>query len=123
MPLTQNPKSDKIDLHTHTTASDGSLTPTQLVQRAHEVGISTLAITDHDTTAALYEALPVAAELGIRLITGVEFGTDWRGAEVHMLGYFFDPNHPQMQRTLSELREGRLLRGRVSVELHGVSIA
>lgn len=112
----QNPKSAKIDLHTHTTASDGSLTPTQLLHRAHEVGISILAITDHDTTAALPEALSVAAFLGIRLIPGVEFGTDWRGAEVHMLGYFFDPDHPQMQQTLAELREGRLQRGRLMVE-------
>ncbi|HKP51097.1 MAG TPA: PHP domain-containing protein [Chloroflexia bacterium] len=106
----------KIDLHTHTTASDGALTPTALLHRAAQVGISTLAITDHDTVAALTEARPVAEALGIRLITGVEFGTNWADAEIHMLGYFFDPDHPQMQRTLADLREGRLERGRHMVE-------
>lgn len=106
----------KIDLHTHTTASDGTFSPAQLVQRAAQVGISTLAITDHDSTEALPEALPVAQELGIRLIPGVEFGTNWRNAEVHMLGYFFDPDHPQMRQTLADLREGRLERGRRMVE-------
>ena len=106
----------KIDLHTHTTASDGVLTPTELVHRAAQVGISTLAITDHDTVAALPEARHVAEALGIRLITGVEFGTNWANAEVHMLGYFFDPDHPQMQQTLANLREGRLDRGRLMVE-------
>jgi predicted metal-dependent phosphoesterase TrpH len=105
-----------IDLHTHTTASDGSLTPTQLVQRAAEVGISILAITDHDSTEALPEARPVAEKLGIRLIPGVEFGTSVSGAEVHMLGYFFDPEHPEMSQTLASLREGRLHRGQQMVE-------
>jgi predicted metal-dependent phosphoesterase TrpH len=105
-----------IDLHTHTTASDGALTPTELIHRASEVGISTLAITDHDTVAALPEARPVAEALGIRLITGVEFGTNWANAEVHMLGYFFDPDHPQMRQALADLQEGRLERGRRMVE-------
>jgi predicted metal-dependent phosphoesterase TrpH len=119
----RNPQS-KIDLHTHTTASDGTLTPTQLVQRAAEVGITTLAITDHDSTEALPEALPVAKELGIRLIPGVEFGTNWRSTEVHMLGYFFDSNHPQMSQTLADLREGRLDRGRRMVEeLHSLGLS
>jgi predicted metal-dependent phosphoesterase TrpH len=112
----KHPPQSKIDLHTHTTASDGALSPTQLVQRAAQVGISTLAITDHDSTEALPEALPVAQELGIRLIPGVEFGTNWQDAEVHMLGYFFDPNHPQMRQTLASLREGRRDRGRLMVE-------
>ncbi len=106
----------KIDLHTHTTASDGALTPTELLHRASQVGISTLAITDHDSVEALPEARPVAEALGIRLITGVEFGTNWANAEIHMLGYFFDPDHPQMQQTLADLREGRLERGRRMVE-------
>lgn len=107
----------KIDLHTHTTASDGGLTPTQLVQRAAQVGISTLAITDHDSTDALPEAQPVADSLGIRLIPGVEFGTNWMNAEVHMLGYFFDPANPEIVRTLASLREGRIGRAQRMVEL------
>src|SRR5688572_25474193 len=84
----------KIDLHTHTTASDGALSPSALVSLAAERGIGTLAITDHDSTEALGEALPVAAAVGVRVITGVELGAYMLGAEVHMLGYFFDPEHP-----------------------------
>ena len=106
----------KIDLHTHTTASDGALSPAALVSLAAERGIATLAITDHDSTEALGEARSVAAEVGVRVITGVELGAYMLGAEVHMLGYFFDPEHPRMKQTLSELREGRSYRGRRMVE-------
>jgi predicted metal-dependent phosphoesterase TrpH len=103
----------KIDLHTHTTASDGVLAPAELVRKAAGVGIGTLAMTDHDTVAALSEALPVARELGVRLVSGVEFGAYVDGAEVHMLGYLFNPGHPLLLLRLQELREGRLDRGKL----------
>lgn len=106
----------KIDLHSHTTASDGGLTPTELVRLAAERGIGTLGITDHDTTDGLAEAQRVARELGVRIVPGVEFGLDVRGTEVHMLGYFFDPQHPRLQEKLLVLRAGRLERGRRMVE-------
>lgn len=103
---------NKIDLHTHTTASDGALSPTELVRRAADIGIGTLGITDHDTVAGLDEAEAEANTLGIRIVPGVEFGADYRGNEVHMLGYFFDPHDPALLATLAELREGRFGRAR-----------
>jgi predicted metal-dependent phosphoesterase TrpH len=76
------------------------------------VGIGTLGITDHDTTAGLAEAQAEARTLGIRIVPGVEFGADYQGNEVHMLGYFFDPHNPTLASTLAELREGRFGRAR-----------
>jgi len=107
---------NKIDLHTHTTASDGALSPTELVRQAAAVGIGTLGITDHDTTAGLAEAQAEAHTLGVRIVPGVEFGADYQGNEVHMLGYFFDPANPTLAGTLAELREGRSGRGKRMLE-------
>jgi 3',5'-nucleoside bisphosphate phosphatase len=106
----------KIDLHTHTTASDGVLTPTQLVKFAAHVGIGTLGITDHDTVEGLDEAQEAAEPLGIRIVPGVEFGADFKGNEVHMLGYLFDPANPALLEKLAELQEGRLGRVRRMLE-------
>ncbi|MEO8288833.1 MAG: PHP domain-containing protein [Chloroflexota bacterium] len=103
---------NKIDLHTHTTASDGKLTPSELVAKAADVGIGTLAITDHDTVAGLAEAQEAAKLAGITIVPGVELGADFDSYEVHMLGYFFDPTDPALLGTLAELRDGRLLRAR-----------
>src|SRR6476660_5575941 len=75
----------RIELHCHTTASDGALTPTQLVELAHTRGITTLAITDHDTVNGLPEARSAAAARGIELLTGCEFGCELPDGEVHML--------------------------------------
>src|SRR5687768_2542336 len=96
-----DPTAKKIDLHTHTTASDGVLSPRDLVRLAAERGIGTLAVTDHDSTEGYAEARQAGEEVGVRVITGVEFGTFMLGAEVHMLGYFFDPAHERMSSTLS----------------------
>lgn len=106
----------KIDLHTHTTASDGAFPAAELVRRAVEAGIGTLAITDHDTVAGLPEAREAARMWGVRIIPGVEFGTTIDSTEVHMLGYLFDENHPELCAQLESLREGRLGRGRRMVE-------
>lgn len=106
----------KLDLHSHTTASDGLLAPAALVRLAQEVGLTTLAITDHDTTNGLAEAQAAATAAGIELIPGVEFGCEMPHGEVHMLGYLFDPAHPALVAKLAWLREGRLERGRAMVE-------
>lgn len=111
-----NADTKKIDLHSHTTASDGGLSPTDLVRKAVSVGIGTLAITDHDTVDGLPEAMQAAQERGVRVIPGVEFGIEMKGTEVHMLGYFLDTENPALLAKLSELREGRLHRGRRMVE-------
>lgn len=79
-----------VDLHTHTTESDGTFTPRELVEAAAEAGVKTLAITDHDTLAAFDLAAPLAAKLGVRLVRGIEVTTKEGPRNVHLLGYFFD---------------------------------
>src|SRR5438067_2072320 len=79
-----------IDIHAHTTASDGSLTPTQLVQLAVETGLSTLGITDHDTVGGLAEGETAAGEAGIHFVPGIELSVDYKPGQFHLLGYFLD---------------------------------
>lgn len=87
----------EYDLHCHTTASDGRLSPAALVERAHERGVRTLAITDHDTVAGYREALPTAKNLGLRLIPGIELSCVWGGATLHIVGLDFDPESDAMR--------------------------
>ncbi len=100
------------DFHTHSTASDGRLTPTELVELTVGQGVVWHALTDHDSTEGIAEARRAAAlHPEYHLIPGVEMGTDIEGAEVHMLGLFLDPADDELQRTLAKLREGRVGRG------------
>lgn len=102
----------KGDFHTHSTASDGRLTPTELVDLVAKQGVTYHALTDHDSTEGIEEARAAAAKYpGYVLIPGVEFGTDIEGAEVHMLGLFLDPADGELQEALAGLRDGRLGRG------------
>ncbi|NGX39022.1 MAG: 5'-3' exoribonuclease [Chlamydiae bacterium] len=80
----------RADLHCHTICSDGSLSPTELLEHAKKIGLSGLSITDHDTVAAYKEAIPVARRLGLLLGSGVEFSSMWEGMSVHVLGYDID---------------------------------
>jgi 3',5'-nucleoside bisphosphate phosphatase len=97
-----------IDLHTHSTASDGLLSPPELVRLAKEKGVEVLALTDHDTMSGVAPAAAEAERLGVEFIPGVELSVDYPGAnEFHMLGYFLDPAHPELAARLGELREGR----------------
>ena len=105
----------KLDLHSHTTASDGRLAPAALVGLAFELGVTTLAVTDHDTTDGLAEAHAAAGPLGITLVDGIEFGCDLPFGEVHLLGYLFDPAHPALVARLAWLRAGRVERGHAMV--------
>lgn len=98
------------DLHTHTTASDGTLAPPALVRRAHAAGITTLAVTDHDTFAGLAEAGAEAARLGMTFVPGVELSTDATGQEVHILGYFCRTGEGPLVDLLGEMRAARGLR-------------
>ncbi len=99
-----------IDLHCHSTASDGVLTPSELVLRAHEQGVQTLALTDHDTTEGLPVAQQVADQLGMRLITGIELSCVWGGATIHILGYNFTLDDPAILAATKALHTGRWLR-------------
>jgi 3',5'-nucleoside bisphosphate phosphatase len=96
-----------IDLHSHTTASDGEHPPAELLRRAHAAGIETLAVSDHDTVAGLKEAETAAAKLGIRLIPGIELTAFLDGTEVHLLGHFIDPANAQLTSLGLTLRKGR----------------
>ena len=85
-----------IDLHLHTTASDGRSSPEELIRRADAAGITTLAVTDHDTTAGIAAARAAAAPLGIAVVPGIEITAVHNGKDVHMLGYFIDEAHPEL---------------------------
>ena len=106
-----------VDLHLHTTRSDGRLTPTELVRLAARRGLEVIAITDHDSTEGLEEAFKAANEFpGLRIVPGIELSTDIPGDEVHLLGYFIDYHNREFQRTLKGFRAGRQNRGRRMVE-------
>ncbi|MBT98286.1 MAG: phosphatase [Dehalococcoidia bacterium] len=106
-----------IDLHLHTLASDGRLTPTELVQMVAKNGLKTISITDHDSTEGLAEAYEAAKEFpDLRIIPGIEMSADIPGDEVHVLGYFLDYHDEEFQATLSEFRRGRVDRAQVMVE-------
>lgn len=99
-----------IDLHTHTTASDGSLTPTELVEKAAQLGLAALAVTDHDTLGGLAEAQAAAEHVDLSLLPGVELSVEDESGRFHLLGYGFDPENVALARTLIELRKSRSAR-------------
>ncbi len=80
-----------IDLHTHTTASDGTLTPAESVVHAKLLGLSAIAITDHDTPFGIPEALEAGRAMGVEVVPGIEVSVDYQGRGIHVLGYFIDP--------------------------------
>ena len=105
-----------IDLHSHTTASDGYLDATTLVREAWTAGIRTLAVTDHDTVAAIGSARDAATAFGLTLVNGIEITAIDEGRDVHVLGYFFEPDAPALARCLAAQREARRTRLRVMAE-------
>ena len=105
-----------IDLHLHTTASDGTLSPSQLVSRAAAVGLSTISVTDHDTVAGLAEARASAVARGMELISGIEITAVETGRDVHVLGYYFDPGAAALADFLAVQRADRLRRVREMCE-------
>ncbi|NLH48343.1 MAG: PHP domain-containing protein [Myxococcales bacterium] len=98
---------DIIDLHTHTTASDGTLSPAELVALARESGLRAVAITDHDTLDGLPEALETSRRWNYEVIAGVELSVDFRGKAVHMLGYCLDPHDRTLHGKLAWAQEQR----------------
>ncbi len=100
-------QAQRIDLHLHTTHSDGSLSPRAVLELAQKAGVIALAITDHDITTALPEATLAGAELGIEVIPGVEISSRFGDAELHILGYCFDWQDPTLTKRLAQLRESR----------------
>jgi predicted metal-dependent phosphoesterase TrpH len=105
-----------VDLHLHTRASDGTLTPTELVKLCAARGLEVIAISDHDSTEGLSEAFAAAeSETELRVIPAIELSTDVPGSEIHILGYFIDTSDEDFQKTLARFREGRFDRGRAMV--------
>lgn len=102
-----------IDLHTHSTASDGLYPPAELVRLAHDAGLKTIGLVDHDTTGGVAEALAAGKALGVEVVPGIEVNTDLpnKRGEAHMLGYFIEYEQTEFQRKLQTLRDARELRG------------
>lgn len=96
-----------IDLHVHSTASDGTCAPREVVRRAAQAGLTTFALTDHDTTDGVAEALGAGAELGVRVIAGCEFSVKMSWGEMHLLAYFLPVGDPVLERFLVEQRGER----------------
>src|SRR5262249_28389793 len=102
----------RYDLHSHSTCSDGLLSPAALVRRAAARGVEVLALTDHDELAGLAEAREAACETGIRLIEGAELSVSWRDVTLHVLAFSIDPSCPALIEGLAAIREGRTKRAR-----------
>jgi 3',5'-nucleoside bisphosphate phosphatase len=100
-----------IDLHVHTMFSDGTFTPRHAVGLARERGLSTIAVTDHDTVNGLEEAASAGDEMGVEIVPGIEFSALYRGEGVHVLCYFMDPEDPELAAELQRLRDDRYARG------------
>lgn len=114
-----------VDLHCHSTASDGLLTPAALVTYASERGVSTIGLTDHDSTNGVAAAMAIGAELGVTVIPGVELSSEIEGLQAHILGYFIDPASESLQGEFEWMNRSRRERvGRIVQNLNaaGVSI-
>lgn len=96
-----------IDLHAHSTASDGDMPPAAVVRRAREASLSALALTDHDTLAGLPEAIAAGAAEGVTIVAGCEFSVAAEWGEMHVLGYFLPADHPELEAFLRECRHDR----------------
>lgn len=90
----------QIDLHIHTTASDGTYTPRRAVELAHALGLAAIAVTDHDTVSGVAEAMAAGTEYGVEVVPGMEISAGYGGRSVHILGLFIDPNSPALRPAL-----------------------
>lgn len=106
----------RVDLHVHTTASDGSLTPTEVVQRALDQGLAAIALTDHDTVEGLTEAWAAARGTGLEIVPGVEIGSDWPVGDFHILGLYVDPWDGPFNECMQAMKATRVQRARKMLE-------
>jgi 3',5'-nucleoside bisphosphate phosphatase len=110
----------RIDLHAHSSASDGTESPADVVAAAARAGLDVVALTDHDTTVGWDDAALSARRAGIALVRGTEVSARWRGVSVHLLCYLQDPEHPALATEFARTREARLGRARAMVDLLAV---
>lgn len=115
--------SSRIDLHMHSTASDGILSPAELVELASQNQVEVMALTDHDTVDGLAEAREKAQQKGIILINGVELSVTWQKKVLHVIGLNIDPGHPALAAGLAHLKQQRQLRSaKIAKKLQGAGI-
>lgn len=105
-----------IDMHVHSSASDGTFAPSDLLAEAKKAGLCAMALTDHDTMDGIEEAQQAAQELGIELVPGVEISTEYNGREIHVLGYYVSQESPRLKAMLEEFRDFRATRNVRMVE-------
>jgi len=116
-----------VDLHLHTTYSDGSFTPEELIKNAKKIGYSAIAITDHDTIKGLKPALKTARKYNLEVVPGIEFNTSFNKNDIHILGYYININNNCLKNLLSKIRKERRERIKKMVrllkELYGYDIS
>jgi predicted metal-dependent phosphoesterase TrpH len=113
-----------VDLHTHTTCSDGHTPPRELIRLAKRTGVHVIAVTDHDSVEALPECLDEGRLLGVRVVPGIEMSSRFEGYDIHVLGFGLDHTGPALLARLSELHEGRRIRvGKICEKLSGLGLA
>jgi 3',5'-nucleoside bisphosphate phosphatase len=118
------PRRAGADLHVHTTHSDGGCSPGEVVRAAANVGLSALAITDHDTLSAIAIARPEASRIGVELIPGVELTAIREGRELHILGHFVRDDDPELVAACDQLREARAVRiAEMAARLEGLGLS
>jgi len=118
-------KMNAIDLHAHSDKSDGSLTPTQLVELALAKNLKALALTDHDTTLGIEEALKASEGTDLEVIPGVEFSTNYNGQEVHIVGLYINQNSEAFQDYLSDFQASRINRNKkmcLKLQEYGINV-
>lgn len=113
----------KIDLHMHTNYSDGQHSPEELIIKVKEAGIDLISITDHDTIGGIAEGIEIGKHYGIEVIPGLEISSDIKDREVHILGYFFDPNNNELEEYLKFFRVERIKRAsRIAEKLNALGL-
>lgn len=117
------PMASFVDLHLHTTASDGMDSPAEIVKKAHSLGLLAVAVTDHDTVQGVEEATEVGSRVGVEVVPGVEISCLWRNHQVHLLGYYLDTTDADLTRLLEWMRDGREERlTKMLAQLHRLGI-
>ena len=104
-----------VDLHIHTSASDGSAAPADAIRTAREIGLAAVAVTDHDSVSGIAEAVAAGEALGVEVVPGIEISADYRGVQAHILGLFIDPESPALRPALDWAVNERVERNRQMV--------